>query len=202
MVRLARFTPEAFVDAAIALIAEGGPSAATIAAIARKAGAPTGSVYHRFESRAAVIATAWIGVHGDFSARIIPPLEAGDAAGAALAIGGWARVEPMAARFLLLTEIEDLLDGPPPEPLRARIAVQQEALDEAFRRALRAVERPAGMTEDQAAARLRFLIFDGPLAVLRPHLLAGRAIPPYADDLVRELHGGTARRRPTVERVA
>jgi hypothetical protein len=58
------------------------------------------------------------------------------------------------------------------------------------------------MAEDQAAARLRFLVFDGPFAILRPHLLAGRAIPPYADDLVRELHGGAARRRPAVERVA
>jgi AcrR family transcriptional regulator len=202
MVRLARFTPEAFVDAAIALIAEGGPSAATIAAIARSAGAPTGSVYHRFESRAAVIATAWIAVHGDFSTRVIPPLAAGDAGGAALAIGGWARDEPTASRFLLLNEIEDLLDTPPPEALRTRIAAQQETLDEAFRHALRTVDRPAGMAEDQAAARLRFLVFDGPFAILRPHLLAGRAIPPYADDLIRELHGWTARRRPKVERVA
>jgi AcrR family transcriptional regulator len=202
MVRLARFTPEAFTDAAIALVAEGGPSAATIAAIARSAGAPTGSVYHRFESRAAVIATAWIAVHGDFSTHVIPPLEAGDAAGAAMSIVKWARDEPTASRFLLLNEIEDLLDTAPPEALRSRIAAQQEALDESFHRASRAVDRPAGMAEDQAAARLRFLVFDGPLAVLRPHLLAGRAIPPYADDLIRELHGGTARRRPAVERVA
>lgn len=202
MVRLARFTPGAFVDAAIALVAEGGPSAATIAAIARRAGAPTGSVYHRFESRAAVIASAWAAVHGAFTARIMPPLEAGDAAGAALSILGWARDEPTAARFLLLNEIEDLLDTAPPEALRSRIAAQQEALDDAFRRALRAIDRPSGMAEDQAAARLRFLVFDGPLAVLRPHLLAGRAIPPYADDLVRELHGGDGAAYPRVERVA
>jgi len=202
MVRLARFTPEVFVDAAIALVAEGGPSAATIAAIARRAGAPTGSVYHRFESRAAVLAAAWLAVHGDFSIRVIPPLETGDAVGAAMSIVDWARDEPIASRFLLLNEIEDLLDGAPPEILRARIAAQQEALDAAFRRALRALDQPAGMAEDQAAARLRFLVFDGPLAVLRPHLLAGRAIPHYADDLIHELHGGTARRRPAVEQVA
>jgi AcrR family transcriptional regulator len=202
MVRLARFTPAAFTDAAIALVAEGGPAAATIAAIARRAGAPTGSVYHRFESRAAVIATAWIAVHGDFSTRVIPALEAGDAAGAAMSIVDWARDEPTASRFLLLNEIEDLFDTAPPEPLRSRIAAQQEALDESFRRALRAADRPAGMAEDQAAARLRFLVFDGPLAVLRPHLLAGSAIPPYADDLIRELHGGTLRRSAAVERVA
>lgn len=190
MVRLARFTPDVFVEAAVALVAEGGPSAATIAAIARKAGAPTGSVYHRFESRAAVIATAWIAVHDGFAARIMPALEAGDAAGAGLAIAGWARAHPIPARFLLLNEIDDLLDAAPPDALRRQIAARQEALDRAFRRILPAANsRP----DDEAASRLRFLVFDGPLALLRPHLVAGRRIPAYADRLIRELHASVGR---------
>jgi AcrR family transcriptional regulator len=184
MVRLARFTADSFVEAAVALVAEGGPSAATIAAIARRAGAPTGSVYHRFESRAAVIATAWTSVYGEFLGRVAPPLEAGDPAAAALAMLDWARAKPQAARFLLLNEIEDLLDGPPPAPLQRIIAAQQEALEAAFRRALPA----PSAADEEAVARLRFLVFDGPLAVLRPHLVAGKPIPAYADAMVLELH--------------
>ena len=55
MARPAQFTSEAFVDAAIALVAEGGAGAATLQAIARRVGGPTGSIYHRFESRAAIL---------------------------------------------------------------------------------------------------------------------------------------------------
>lgn len=69
MVRLARYSADAIVQAAIALTAEGGPSAASMAAIAQKIGAPTGSLYHRFDSRAAILATGWVAIHGDFLRR-------------------------------------------------------------------------------------------------------------------------------------
>ncbi|MEJ7734392.1 MAG: TetR family transcriptional regulator [Polyangiaceae bacterium] len=46
--RPAKFDREELLDAALALVAEGGPAALTLAALARAAGAPTGSIYHRF----------------------------------------------------------------------------------------------------------------------------------------------------------
>src|SRR5882724_13305685 len=98
MVRLAVFSADAIVDAAISLLAEGGPAAASLAAIARKVGAPTGSIYHRFESRAAILATAWLECHESFAAAIAPPLRAGQGLEAALSVVAWARGDRRRAR--------------------------------------------------------------------------------------------------------
>ncbi|HYE50220.1 MAG TPA: helix-turn-helix domain-containing protein [Azospirillaceae bacterium] len=185
MVRTARFSADAFVKAAIALVAEGGPSAATIGAVARAVGAPTGSVYHRFASRDAVVATAWAEVHGGFVQHVAPALHAGSAAAAALALVGWARADAVRARFLLLNESGTLYDAAPPPELREEIRRQEEEIDAAFAALL---ERTGGTGDPAAIARARFRVFDGPIALLRPHLLAG-AVPAYVDRLVLELHG-------------
>ena len=47
-------------DAAMRLVAEGGPNAATVAGIAGALGAPVGSIYHRFKSRDLLLARLWI----------------------------------------------------------------------------------------------------------------------------------------------
>ena len=60
MVRLAKFNENNFIDSAIAVAAQCGVAAVSMAAIAVKAGAPIGSVYHRFDSRNAILARAWL----------------------------------------------------------------------------------------------------------------------------------------------
>lgn len=191
MVRLAVFSADAIVDAAVALLAEGGPSAASLAAIARKVGAPTGSIYHRFESRAAIIATAWSTIHGGFVAQVAPPLRAGDGRAAALALVAWARGDARAARVLLINDVETILDDAPPAALRAAIRRQEDVLDDAFAAYLQhsVARRPI---PDEAASRARFLVLDGPIALLRPHLLAGGAIPGFVDAMVAEMHDALA----------
>jgi len=186
MVRTSRFTDEEFIDAAIGLVAEGGPTVATIASIARRVGAPTGSIYHRFDSRAAVLATAWSRIHGEFAALVTPLLEAGKGRAAALAIAAWARADLRRARFLLLNETGVLLDDAPPPALLREIAAQEGALDRAFRAGL---ARTGDPQQPKHAARGRFIIFDGPIALLKPHLLAGQAPPDWVDDLIAALHG-------------
>ncbi len=188
MVRLARYEAEDFVDAAVALIAEGGGAAASMAAIARKVGAPTGSIYHRFESRAAIIATAWQAMQRAFVDRVAPHLAAGRARDAAFALLAWARDDIARARVFLLNDLEALLDGAPPRTLRRTIVAQREELDQAFQSY---VDRRARMTtqpRDEVAARARFLVFDGPIALLRPHLLAGGQPPAFVERIVDEMH--------------
>jgi AcrR family transcriptional regulator len=188
MVRLARFSADSFVDATLALVAEGGPSAASMAAIARKVGAPTGSIYHRFESRSAILATAWLDCHERFAQRLAPPLRAGQGLDAALAIVAWARADRCRARFLLLNEIEALLEDPVPEPFRAQVQQQQAGLDAAFDAYL-ALQPAKGRTDArEASARAKFLIFDGPVALLRPHLLADASPPPFLDEMIADMH--------------
>ena len=185
MVRSLRFADEAFIEAAIALVAEGGPTAATIAAIGRRVGAPIGSIYHRFESRAAVLAMAWSRIHGGFVARLAPLLEAGRSQDAALAIAAWAREDLQRARFLLLNETGVLLEDAPPAALLQKIAGQEEVLDRAF---LAGLARAGDPLDPCHAARTRFVIFDGPIALLKPHLLTGAAPPDWVDGLIVALH--------------
>jgi len=192
MARPAHFTAESIVDAAVALVAEGGASAATLQAIARKVGGPTGSIYHRFESRAAILATAWIAIHRDFAGRLKAALDRGGAALAALTIPEWARRDPMRARFLLLNDPGSLIGGVPPEALEQDIAREEQDLEDAFRAYVQAVVGPDRILDVESLARARFLIFDAPIALTSPHLATDEPIPAYVDAIIREMHQGVA----------
>ncbi|MBP1161029.1 MULTISPECIES: TetR/AcrR family transcriptional regulator [unclassified Rhodococcus (in: high G+C Gram-positive bacteria)] len=54
------FSTDALLDAAREVILERGPRSATIALIAARAGAPTGSIYHRFASIDELLARTWL----------------------------------------------------------------------------------------------------------------------------------------------
>jgi AcrR family transcriptional regulator len=54
------FTVDELLDAARTVVLERGPRAATLAAIARAANAPVGSIYHRFDSVDDLLASAWL----------------------------------------------------------------------------------------------------------------------------------------------
>ncbi|PWC26380.1 TetR/AcrR family transcriptional regulator [Teichococcus aestuarii] len=189
MVRTARFSAEHFIDAALALVAEGGPGAATMQAIARKVGAPTGSIYHRFESRSAILATAWNASYGSLARVLVPLLQAGRPREAALALLPWAGEDRHRARFLLLHEPVSLFEeAPPPEPLRQAMERLESEMDQAFRACVGL--SGGGITREEDLARAKFLIFDAPIAILRPHLLADGDIPAFAGQMIAELHAG------------
>lgn len=186
MVRTARFDADAFVCAATSLVAAGGPDAATLTAIAARVGAPTGSVYHRFPSRAAILAVAWLKAHAGFSACVRPALEGGDGRAAALALVAWARSEPEGAALLLLHAAESVLADAPPPALLDAVQAEQQALDRAFATYM-SIVAPAAADDPAAIARARFRLFDGPIALLRPTLGRPGGVPAYVDDLVAEL---------------
>lgn len=54
------FSTDALLDAAREVVLQRGPRAATITAIAAEAGAPVGSIYHRFDSVDEMLAQAWL----------------------------------------------------------------------------------------------------------------------------------------------
>ncbi|AQA20703.1 bacterial regulatory, tetR family protein [Rhodococcus sp. MTM3W5.2] len=54
------FSIDALLDAAREVILERGPRSATVALIAARAGAPTGSIYHRFASVDELLARTWL----------------------------------------------------------------------------------------------------------------------------------------------
>src|SRR3954470_21795085 len=102
MARPARFSDADLLAAAAHVAAEGGPAAATVGAIAKAAGAPTGSLYHRFPSRDALLGTLWLDLVGRFQAGWIEALEDGDAEAAILHTLAWVRAHATEARLLLL----------------------------------------------------------------------------------------------------
>ncbi|MCI0754314.1 TetR/AcrR family transcriptional regulator [Teichococcus vastitatis] len=189
MVRTARFSAEHFIDAAIALVAEGGPGAATMQAIARRVGGPTGSIYHRFASRSAILAAAWNAGYGSLVQVLVPLLHAGRPREAALALLPWAGEDRHRARFVLLHEPVALFeDAPPPEPLRQEMERLETEMDEAFGACIGRVG--GGAIREEDLARAKFLIFDAPIAILRPHLLSENPVPSFAGQMIAELHAG------------
>jgi AcrR family transcriptional regulator len=134
--RPAKFTEDRIVDAALGLVAEGGPWAATIAGIARALGAPVGSIYHRFGSRDLLLARLWIRTVKRFQRGFVGVLEGDDldeaALGAALYNVAWAREHPEEARVLLLYRREDLAERWP-EELGEELAALNTGVEKAMR---------------------------------------------------------------------
>src|SRR3954451_7206146 len=106
MPRPARFTHDELLDAAAALLAADGPSAVTMSAVARAARAPSGSMYHRFPSRAALCGELWIRTEERFNAGMNAALATSQdpqerCVAAARFTVQWCRDHPVEAQVLL-----------------------------------------------------------------------------------------------------
>jgi AcrR family transcriptional regulator len=166
---------DAILDAARDLIVAGGPQAATTNAISAASGAPTGSLYHRFGSRALLLAEVWLRTVRRFQDGL---RSAADAAAPglprALAVADWtvefAARHPADARLLLLARRENLLAADLPAATRRAL----DALNEPVRRILHTL---AGeLFGDTGPARLELVaiaVVDVPYATVRRHLRHG-----------------------------
>jgi AcrR family transcriptional regulator len=181
MGRPARFSEQDLLTAATAVVAAHGPAAATVGAIARAAGAPTGSLYHRFPSRDVLLGTLWLDLVARFQAGWIDALEQGDTEAAALHTPAWVRTHPTEARLLLLHRREDFLTGDWPPQLAERaqhINDRAGAVLRAFTRAELGDDLPA------TVRRVRFALVQIPYAAVRPYVEARQPPPPDLDALV------------------
>jgi len=106
MPRPARYTVDELLDAAAALLADQGPSAVTMSAVARAVSAPSGSMYHRFPTRAALCGELWIRTEERFQSGVAAALSSqGDpqrrGVAAARFTVQWCREHPHEAQVLL-----------------------------------------------------------------------------------------------------
>jgi AcrR family transcriptional regulator len=162
-------------DAARAIVLRDGARSATVAAIARASGAPSGSLYHAFGSRDGVLVAAWTRAARRSqagwleAARIADPVAAGVAM--ALSLLAFAREQPEECRFLLGTRLEDLVDGDVP--------VDYGEVNAPIVATVAAVARRLG----GPAARQRVVLatVDLPYGAIRRRLLGGKP-PPRALD--------------------
>jgi AcrR family transcriptional regulator len=177
-----KFSPEDFFAAALAIIAERGLPALTVASISARLKSPTGSFYHRFASRDVLLGELWLRAVLDFQAGVGKALDAGDGLAAALHTPAWARKHLDKARLLLLYDRSDFVQGDWPEELRGRIAEMTRRMEAGSRRRARVIFGKDGREEQRLA---QFLISELPVAVVRQHLTRGEKPPPLVDQLIR-----------------
>src|SRR5262249_61908358 len=122
---------EDFFAAALAVIAERGLPAVTVASICARLKSPTGSFYHRFASRDVLLGELWLRAVLDFQAGMVTARDSGDALAAALHTPAWARRNLDQARLLLLYDRRDFVAGEWPEELRARVAAMTARMEAA-----------------------------------------------------------------------
>lgn len=178
MPRPARFTLDELLDAAAELLAADGPAAVTMSAVARAAGAPSGSMYHRFPTRAALCGELWSRTeekfHAGFTAALSTPADPQERCVAAARFTvRWCRDHPVEAQ-VLLTGADALGVEDWPDELTGR----RKRLHRALRRTL------AELAPDQD--RVTAAVIDIPYAVVRRHLIARQAIPASADAIVEQ----------------
>jgi AcrR family transcriptional regulator len=186
MPRAAKFDEGQILSAAGRLIAARGPSAATIGAIARAIGAPTGSIYHRFDSRDVLLATVWLRAAAAFQTAFFerlagsPPRDAGLAA--ALYLAQRVRDDPREARLLLLYRREDFIDRGWPTAMRRRA----EQLGRQVETDLRDFSRRLCGRDDARTLRMvTYAVLEAPFAAVRRHVAAGESPPRYVDAIIR-----------------
>ena len=178
----AKFSQADFFSAALTITSAQGPAAVTIASITERLKAPTGSFYHRFASRDALLGELWLQTVLDFQQGVSAALEAGDALRAALHTPAWARTHLDGARLLLLYDRKDFVQGEWPEQLRARVADMAQRMEAGSQRRARVIFGKDGREEVRLA---QFLISEVPVAAVRQHLVRGEPPPPLVDRLIR-----------------
>lgn len=186
MVRVAKFTETQFIDAAIDVAAQCGVNAVSMAAIAQKAGAPIGSVYHRFDSRGTILARAWLRVKADFRQDVASRWPADDSWNGVAALLAWCRRKPVYARFLLLGDDGAIFDAGLAADTLAALEAEQAELDACFARCAQALD--GTMAADAVAPMLRFILIDGPVAIVKPYLINNEPIPACVDAMLRASH--------------
>ncbi|TDD14380.1 TetR/AcrR family transcriptional regulator [Nonomuraea diastatica] len=175
MGRPAKFSRDQVLDAALAIAAESGPGAATMAAIAARLGGPTGSLYHRFGSRDLLIATLWLRTVRRFQDGFLSALATGAAEAAALHVPRWCREHPAEAALLLLHRREDLAARWP-----AELGHDLDQCDTRVAAALDDFAAHSGINRD----RLLFAVVDVPYGAVRRHLVGRRSPPSSVDELI------------------
>jgi AcrR family transcriptional regulator len=184
--RPARFTSDQILDVAAQLIAAGGPNGASMATIASELGAPTGSIYHRFESRDLLMARLWIRTvkraQIGFLDALAQPERRVAAIDAALHIPRWSRSHLDEAQVLLLYRRDDLAAQWPDE-LGEELAALNRPVQDAIGSFTR---RLFGRKTSANVRTVAFALVDVPYAAVRRYLLGGQPPPAAVDDLVTQ----------------
>ncbi|WP_114558678.1 TetR/AcrR family transcriptional regulator [Desertihabitans aurantiacus] len=182
MVKPVRFSVDDILDAATQAVHQHWRSA-TVAHVTAVLGAPSGSIYHRFASRDALFASAWIRAvrryHAQFDeiAAIADPVQAIVETG--MLLPRFCRANPLDARMLTVFRYRDLQADPP-----AGLHDALQDLNAPVGRLLSELaERRYGRVSTRGLALVALAARDTPLGMVRP--LIGDPIPDWMDEPIR-----------------
>jgi len=185
MGRKSKFTKNQFLDAALELIGEKGPSAATISTIGEMIDAPIGSVYHRFSSRDILLAELWLRLVESFQRGFLALLKRGDGLSAALYTTSWIRENLNGGRILLLYRREELVSGEWPKEVRKRVQDLSRELDEGIKDF---TQRLFGDIKEENILKITFALIDVPYGTVRRYLQMGEVPPETIDKFIEETY--------------
>ncbi|MGA8544081.1 MAG: helix-turn-helix domain-containing protein [Mycobacterium sp.] len=160
---------DVILDAARALVLDGGPRSASVAAIANASGAPAGTLYHRFGNRNGILTAAWLRALERFQARAMAAdsdTALATAVTMAVAAIGFAREFPEDARLLLMVRPSDLLDGEPDAAFEDALAERNAPL---LQRLRTFAQELYGSSDRRCVDAVARAIADLPYAVVRRH---------------------------------
>ena len=187
MARPPKYSSEQILDAVLHALRGRRPDEVSIAAVGEVLGAPSGSIYHRFPSRDALVASAWLRAGESFRVELTRALAAVDPLEGALATVRyqieWARRRPVEAGLYLLHGRSELIKDAWPADLARRAERLANETTDALRRL--AARFPAA-----SYARVRFAVMDVPQAAIRRAAATGSALDSEAQSLVEEAATG------------
>jgi AcrR family transcriptional regulator len=181
----AQFDQAGFLAAARELVAERGPAAVSVDAVAERLKAPKGSFYYRFASRDALLGELWLKTVLEYQEGFVAAIEAGDGLRAALHTPAFARRRLDDARLLMLYSRHDFVQGDWPAPLKRGVADQAERVEACLRTFARGAFGRAGASELRRAA---FVLAEVPLAAVKPHLKRREPPPRLVDELIAKTY--------------
>ena len=183
MARPPKYSSEQILDAVVEVLRRHSPSEVTIAMVADGMHAPSGSIYHRFPSRDALVASAWLRIGERFRTDLAAALRSTDPIQGALAAVSlmldWARRRPSEAGFFLLHARSEFTTTEWPAPLARRATRLGNDLTDTTRSF-------AARIPGVSPARARFALFDVPQAAIRRAQVTGSALDGEVQQLVEE----------------
>jgi AcrR family transcriptional regulator len=173
---------DTILDSARELLLEQGAAGATIEAIAGASGAPTGSIYHRFGSRDAMLARLWIRAvrrsQRDFLAACAADDPRDAALGAARSIIEFCRRHPADARLLVSFRREDLMQASDDEGVKAELERLNRPVEQAI---VALTKRLFGSARRRELNRTLMATFDLPYGAARRYLIMGAPLPRHLE---------------------
>jgi AcrR family transcriptional regulator len=179
-------SPDDFVDAAVRLFAAGGARAVTMTSVAREVGVHSGSVYHRFPGRPALLAAMWLRTERRFHQGLLRVVDEHPGADGVVRASGWIVDwcrDNAGEAAVLHAGVRAFSPDTWPAAARTELDENIAVRDREVARVARTLRTRTGRDADEVLLAL----IDLPIAVVSRYLARGTVPPASATRLTRRI---------------